>query len=184
MFHNSEVSHCWLTNVSLFVFTVNAANVFCLKPLFSHPRLLTSQALSTNQWTFYLHIICACWLQLDRLAARYANVNAFANNSPQGIKLTMFYLFIPSLIPLTPLCIFAFPPLFGCFLASLSLSFFVLTSLQLLFSPSHSLGALVSVSPRLSISRSSHTLPALLCFPATPLYHHHHVQAAYLIVQL
>lgn len=188
VFNGHNVSQQWSITLlahkcfSLCVYAVNAANVFCVKPLFSHPRLLTSKAQSTDQCTFYLHVICACWLQVDRLAARYTNVNTFANNGPQGIKLTTFYLSILSCSYL--LLPFAFRPSWVVFQPfSLSWVYRVNVPAALLF-PSHSPGALVSVSPRLSISCSAHTLPALLCFPATPLYHHHHVQAAYLVVQL
>lgn len=72
------------------------------------------------------------------------------------------------------------PPLSSCLTRlSLSFSYFQISLTPALIFPSHSPGALISTSPHLSISLSlaSHRQPALLCFPATPLYHHHHVHA-------
>ena len=57
----TTVVYCWLMRASVFfcLISVDVANVFWMKPLFTHSRFLTSHALSTN------HIMCAGWLHVD-----------------------------------------------------------------------------------------------------------------------
>lgn len=177
VFNGHNVSQQWSITLlahkcfSLCVYAVNAANVFCVKPIFSHLRLLTSKAQSTDQCTFYLHVICACWLQVDRLAARYTNVNTFANNGPQGIKLTTFYLSILSCsYLLLPFASLHFDPLGLFFSHSLSLEFIVLMSLQLFFS---------HLTPRelsyLFLHASPSPAPLTRCQPSSVFQLHHYI---------
>ncbi len=180
-FHNSNVSHCW----SLFfcLLSVNTANVFCMKLLFTHSRLLTSRALSTNQHISYTHIICAGWLQGDgctffsaincrRLAAKREYLRQQFSPKPQFLHVLfmnslMLYLLLPCAPFRSPFfsCYPACTPLSFCLARlSLGLSYFHVYLPAALIFPSDSPGALISpgVSPHLSISLPSQALPALL----------------------
>lgn len=86
-------------------------------------------------------------------------------NSPVRLCVLLSLMLISSLLP--PLSLSVSPD-------SLNLSCFHIHPCPALFIPSHSLKALISVSPHLFICLSCRTLPALFCSPAPPLYHHHH----------
>lgn len=164
-----------------------------MKPLFTHLRQFTSHAVLTNEQTLYLHIICADWLLVDGCSfflpwtvGLQLNMLTFISTNNTLVSFSMFY---QGTLILSCYFFFAFLT-FGCLSAlsclsplclarlSISFSFFYIYHPHACICPP---GVLTS-SPYLSISPSAHALPALLSFPATPLFHHH-VHAALHIVQ-